>query len=104
MLWKAEVIADNSGEWCSNGLRFASRAEADNYARDLAWRWIAVREWRVVECADPPPDRYLFDAGKRQESEPAARQWCENCQLTPEQEAEVLAGFLSKNKGAQSDD
>jgi len=49
MLWKAEVQADSSGKWCSNQLRFKTKAEAENYARDLAYRWTLVRAWRVVE-------------------------------------------------------
>jgi|SRR5215831_7544499 len=52
MSWKPEVIADNSGKWNSNGLRFATKAEAELYVRDLAGRWTSVREWRVVECDD----------------------------------------------------
>ena len=53
MSWKAEVIADNSGTWAGNGLRFASKEEAERYVSDLAWRWTDVRETRVVECEDP---------------------------------------------------
>lgn len=48
-MFKVEVIADSSGQWCGNGMRFATREEAETYARDLEWRWTAVREWRVVE-------------------------------------------------------
>lgn len=51
--YKAEVIADGSGEWVSNALRFATRAEAEEYAKDLHSRWTLVREWRVVESTDP---------------------------------------------------
>lgn len=51
-MWKAEVIADNSGKWCGNALLFATQAEAEKYARDLAYRWTAVRQWRVVEVPD----------------------------------------------------
>jgi hypothetical protein len=50
--YKAEVIADNSGKWCGNGLRFATHKEAEDYARDLSYRWTLVREWRVVESED----------------------------------------------------
>lgn len=53
MSYKAEVIADNSGQWCSNALRFATREEAETYVSDLAWRWTSVRDTRVVECEDP---------------------------------------------------
>ena len=52
MKYKVEVIADNSGEWVGNGLRFSTRDEAETYARDLAWRWTLVREWRVAEVAE----------------------------------------------------
>ncbi len=51
--WKAEVIADSSGQWCGNGLRFATAEEAQRYVKDLMWRWTAVRETRVVESTDP---------------------------------------------------
>ena len=47
--WKVEVIADNSGKWCGNQLVFATKEAAEEYAKDLMWRWTAVREWRVVE-------------------------------------------------------
>ena len=49
----AEVIADNSGQWTPNGLRFATRAEAETYAKDLYSRWTLVREYRVVPSTDP---------------------------------------------------
>ena len=51
--FKAEVIADSSGTWAGNALRFATRAEAEVYAKDLYSRWTAVKEWRVVESTDP---------------------------------------------------
>jgi hypothetical protein len=53
MSYKAEVIADSSGEWVANGLRFATEAEARAYVDDLAGRWTAVRQTRVVACEDP---------------------------------------------------
>jgi hypothetical protein len=52
MSFKAEVIADGSGKFCSNGLRFATELEAMRYAQDLASRWTLVREWRVVISDD----------------------------------------------------
>jgi hypothetical protein len=30
MSYKADVIADSSGKWCNNALRFAARKEADD--------------------------------------------------------------------------
>ena len=53
MSWKPEVIADNSGKWAGNKLRFATELEARAYARDLMMRWTLVREYRVVETDDP---------------------------------------------------
>jgi hypothetical protein len=48
-----EVIADNSGKWCGNGLRFATREEAEANVANLAMRWFLVRDTRVVESPDP---------------------------------------------------
>jgi len=53
MSWKVEVIADNSGTWAGNGLRFPSEDEANDYGRDLAGRWMSVRQWRSVQCDEP---------------------------------------------------
>ena len=47
--FRYEVIADNSGKWAGNGVRYATREEAEAGARDLMSRWMLVREWRVVE-------------------------------------------------------
>lgn len=53
MSWKPEVIADGSGQWVGNGLRFATKEQAEVYVLDLALRWTAVRDTRVVESNDP---------------------------------------------------
>jgi hypothetical protein len=53
MSFKAEVIADSTGKWRGNGLRFATEKEAERYALDLQFRWTSVRDWRVVESDDP---------------------------------------------------
>lgn len=53
MSFAAEVIADDSGTFAGNSLRFASEAEADAYVKDLARRWTLVRETRVVQSDDP---------------------------------------------------
>jgi hypothetical protein len=52
--FKVEVIADNSGKWCSNALRFKTEEEAKAYGEDLFSRWTAVREWRAVETDEEP--------------------------------------------------
>src|SRR5437660_6176058 len=59
MSFKPEVIADSSGKWCGNALRFATREEAEANVRDLMMRWFAVRETRVVESGDPVHYRYV---------------------------------------------
>jgi hypothetical protein len=51
--FKAEVIADGTGNWCGNALRFATQAEAEAYVSDLMWRWTAVRNTRVIVVNDP---------------------------------------------------
>lgn len=48
MNFKVEVIADSTGTWAGNGLTFDTAEKAREYATDLAWRWTAVRKWRVV--------------------------------------------------------
>ncbi len=53
MSWKPEVIADSSGKWSGNALRFATKQEAEENVHDLMMRWTSVTETRVVECDDP---------------------------------------------------
>jgi hypothetical protein len=53
MSFKVEVIADNSGEWVGNALRFPTKKAAEIYAKDLYSRWTAVKEWRVKPSKDP---------------------------------------------------
>ena len=53
MSWKPEVIADNSGKWVGNALRFATKEEAEAYLVNLKGRWLLVRDTRAVETSDP---------------------------------------------------
>lgn len=53
MSFAPEVIADNSGKWAGNALRFATREEAEANVRDLFSRWTLVKKTRVVESTDP---------------------------------------------------
>ena len=57
MKYKVEVIADSSGKWCANGLRFDTYEEGETYAKDLSWRWTGVREWRVVPAEEDAKDQ-----------------------------------------------
>jgi hypothetical protein len=59
MSFKPEVIADSSGKWAGNALRFATSGEAAANVQDLMMRWFAVRETRVVESDDPVNCRYV---------------------------------------------
>jgi hypothetical protein len=56
--YAAEVVADDSGEWVGNGVRWplteAGRKAAESYVSNLAWRWTLVRDTRVVESPDDP--------------------------------------------------
>jgi hypothetical protein len=61
MSWKQEIIADSSGKWSPNGLRFASEAEARASVEHLMWRWTAVTDTRVVECDDPVLHRWNYE-------------------------------------------
>ena len=59
MTYKVEVQADSTGTWAGNGLdrgalrlsvrlAFDTVEDAEQYARDLTGRWMAVRYWYVV--------------------------------------------------------
>ena len=54
-----QVIADNSGKFYGNALRFATREEAEANVAHLASRWMLVRETRVVETDDPVNYRWV---------------------------------------------
>ena len=58
-----EVVADSSGKFCGNALRFATREEAEANARDLMGRWMLVTAWRVVESDDPVNYRWDNEVG-----------------------------------------
>ena len=53
MSFKPTVSTDSSGKFYDNALRFATKEEAEISARDLASRWLLVRDWRVEESTDP---------------------------------------------------
>lgn len=57
--YKPEVVADSSGQWCDNSLRFATREEAEASARDLARRWTLVTDHRATESEDPVNYSYV---------------------------------------------
>ena len=53
MSWKSEVIADSSGKWAGNGMRFSTKEEAEASVQNLKARWMLVTDTRVVESNDP---------------------------------------------------
>ena len=59
MSWKPEVIADATGKWCGNALRFATKEEAEIYVKDLFHRWTLVTDTRVIECDDSITHRII---------------------------------------------
>jgi hypothetical protein len=52
--WKVEVIADSSGKWAGNAMRYPTYRAADAAGYSLSLRWTLVREYRVVSSEDPP--------------------------------------------------
>lgn len=65
MSFKPEVRTTNIESWAGNALRFATREEAEKYAWDLANRWTAVYETRVIEVSDPVNYRWEPGFGAR---------------------------------------
>jgi hypothetical protein len=61
MSWKPEVQTGGDG-WSANGLAFATREEADDWALDLSFRWTAVVNIRSVESDEPV--NYKLDGGE----------------------------------------
>jgi hypothetical protein len=94
MSFKAEVIADESGKWVGNALRFATKVKAEEYARDLMSRWMAVREWRVVRSSDPVTEK---DAPELGISTPRRRFMTAAQEKAEEKQVDIpLAGNFSK--------
>lgn len=54
-----QVIADGSGRWTGNQLRFPTEAEALAYVHDLMMRWVLVTDTRAMPTDDPATDRFL---------------------------------------------
>jgi hypothetical protein len=70
MSWKIQVLVDDSGEWEGDPLRFESEREALAYARDLEFRWSAVRDKRVVKSEDPV--NYSWPRYRRRATNPSS--------------------------------
>ena len=48
-MYKVEVVADSSGVYAGNALKFDHVAQAEEYGIDLMSRWMLVTSWRVIE-------------------------------------------------------
>jgi len=70
--WAPEVIADSSGKWAGNALRFATKAEAEANVHNLMMRWTLVTDTRVVETTDPINYRWDLEIGLVKVPEPVA--------------------------------
>jgi len=53
-------MVSTGGAFAGNALRFATRAEAEASAHDLAMRWTLVESFRVDESDDPV--NYAWDS------------------------------------------
>lgn len=51
--YKVGIKTAGDLNWAYNGLRFATRAEAEHYGLDLSLRWTAVREFEVHASDEP---------------------------------------------------
>jgi len=55
--------------WVYNGLRFATRGEAETYGADLFQRWLALEAYEVHESDEPANYSMSDDGLKRIEEE-----------------------------------
>lgn len=49
---RVQVIADRSGTWSGNDVRFDDIDKAIAYAKDLMSRWTLVTDWRVIDAEE----------------------------------------------------
>ena len=64
MSWAPEVMVNGSGDtWSRNGLRFATKEEAESSAMNLALRWLLVEDFRAAEADEPVNYRWDLQVG-----------------------------------------
>ena len=56
--YKPEVLVD--GQWSTNALRFATKAEAEASVKELMSRWWVPTDGRASESNDPVNYRFDF--------------------------------------------
>jgi hypothetical protein len=59
MSFKPMVSTDSSGKFYGNALTFATREEALDSARDLASRWMLVRDFAAAESDETVTHTYV---------------------------------------------
>lgn len=57
--WAPEVLVE--GKWSGNGLRFATKEEAEQWGSDLLGRWFVPTDSRAVESDERPTHRLDAD-------------------------------------------
>ena len=57
--WAPEVFVE--GQWAGNGVRFATKEEAEAWGRDRLMRWFVPTDSRAVESSDYPNYRWEGD-------------------------------------------
>ena len=72
-LYRAEVIANFTNEWTTNGVSFATRLEAEAYLLNLVKNWPGVHETRVV--TDYGEATYTWDHGRLVNRHPLSDGW-----------------------------
>ncbi len=66
MSWRPEVQTAADGDaWTPNAMRFATKEESDQWAKDLSFRWTAVTDIRSVEVDDPVNYEIINDELRR---------------------------------------
>ena len=61
MSWRWEM--EDNGKWISNGVRFATKEEAERYGFDLGMRWIGMPEPARATLSDEPVNYAWTDKG-----------------------------------------
>jgi hypothetical protein len=58
--YKPEVQVHGDTKWYDNALRFATKEEAEEYAKGLIQRWTQAEAHRVSESDEPPNFVYEY--------------------------------------------
>lgn len=56
--YRVEVLASGESTWATNAMEYDSEDDAKRAGSDLADRWLAVVDWRVVPTTTPRRQQY----------------------------------------------